>query len=120
TLQVAYLAEQVPEARVVLGHAGLGNFWPLAVQAAQRLANLYLLVCGPPPLALWEMAREVGVRRMLWGSDFPFGGLDAPAYALAKVRTLPLSDEERTWLLGRTAQALFPPLASAQAGARSQ
>lgn len=118
TLQVAYLAEQLPEARVVLGHAGLGNFWPLALQAARRHPNLYLLVCGPPPLALREMARQVGTHRMLWGSDFPFGGLDAPRYALAKVQTLPLAAEERAWILGRTAQDLFPRLASAQADAR--
>ncbi|NLE76276.1 MAG: amidohydrolase [Chloroflexi bacterium] len=111
TAQVAYVAEQVPTAKVVLGHAGLGNFWPLAIQAAQRFANVYLLVCGPPPLGLRQMAQKVGVRRMLWGSDYPFGGLEAPVYSLAKVQTLPLGDEETAWVLHRSAEALFPALA---------
>jgi len=54
----------------------------------------------------------VGVRRMMWGSDFPFGGLGAPVYSLAKVQTLPLGDEEKSWILHRTAEALVPALAT--------
>ena len=42
TLQVANLAELYPEAKIILGHAGLYDSYRNAVSAAKRLPNIFL------------------------------------------------------------------------------
>lgn len=70
SLQVAWLAEACPDARVILGHAGLMDFYRNAISAAKRLPNIYLCLCGPSIGDVRQILREVDNDRLLFGSDF--------------------------------------------------
>lgn len=54
---------------------------------------------------------DFGPRRLMWASDAPFqvvGGHDyAPSLALIRDQTPFLSDEDRAWVLSRTAESVF-------------
>jgi predicted TIM-barrel fold metal-dependent hydrolase len=67
-----------------------------------RMAHVYFDICGVAGLGKWEdkkqliatRIRQVGVKRILWGSDGAFGGGMTPAEALKAYRKLPLSKDE--------------------------
>ena len=67
-----------------------------------RVANLYFDICGVAGLGDWqakktliaERIREIGVSRILWGSDGAFGGGVTPQQALDAYRQLPLTGAE--------------------------
>ena len=77
TLQIAYLAERYPEAKVILGHSGMFDTWKSAVDACNRLDNLYLCISASPvggrarnlrpraprPAAVWFGLRSCAHRR---------------------------------------------------------
>jgi hypothetical protein len=72
TFQIAEVARWVPEATIVLGHAGLSDYGVAAAQLARDLPNLYLCVCGPR--AGWTpfLTQTAGAHKVLFGSDFGF------------------------------------------------
>jgi predicted TIM-barrel fold metal-dependent hydrolase len=67
-----------------------------------RVQQLYFDICGVAGLGHWqakkaliaERIREIGVQRILWGSDGAFGGGITPQRALDAYRELPLSPGE--------------------------
>jgi predicted TIM-barrel fold metal-dependent hydrolase len=67
-----------------------------------RMAQVYFDISGVAGLGEWEAKktviaariREVGVSRILWGSDGAFGGGMTPEEALRAYRELPLSKDE--------------------------
>lgn len=67
-----------------------------------RMAHVYFDICGVAGLGHWEdkkeliatRIRQVGVKRIVWGSDGAFGGGMTPAEALKAYRELPLSKDE--------------------------
>jgi hypothetical protein len=112
------LVAAVPSTRFVLAHAGGMNFrfWnvlPMTRTAESfGMANLYfdisatvLLVAGSPLAEefAWTL-RNVGIDRVLLGSDYPQLGLGPTAEALER---LPLSDDEKAAIRYRNARALF-------------
>ena len=52
TFQIAATARWVPEATVVLGHAGLADYCLPAAQLVRDIPNLYACICGPRPAAI--------------------------------------------------------------------
>lgn len=70
TLQIAYLAERFPEAKVILGHSGMFDTWKSAVDACNRLENLYLCISASPIGDVREICRRARPDRLLFGSDF--------------------------------------------------
>jgi hypothetical protein len=110
TLQVAYLAKLYPEATIILGHSGLNDFWRQAIKAALRYDNIYLLPCGAPVQGIAEMVETVGVDRLIWGSDFPFGGPGAVVYARHKIECLEIPDSDKQRILGENIMRLIPSL----------
>lgn len=59
-----------------------------------------------------RVVEAFGARRLAWGSNFPTSpGSLAEILATAKVGLASLSDEQRGWIFGRTAQQLYPGLA---------
>lgn len=68
----------------------------------ERVANLYFDICGVAGVGQWQAKksliaqriREVGVRRIVWGSDGAFGGGMTPQQALDAYRQLPLTRAE--------------------------
>jgi predicted TIM-barrel fold metal-dependent hydrolase len=67
-----------------------------------RIAHVYFDIAGVAGLGQWEgkkaviagRIRQVGVARILWGSDGAFGGGMTPEQALQAYRELPLSKDE--------------------------
>jgi predicted TIM-barrel fold metal-dependent hydrolase len=67
-----------------------------------RVAHVYFDISGVAGLGQWKekkaaiaaRIRQVGVSRILWGSDGAFGGGMTPEQALRAYRALPLSHEE--------------------------
>jgi predicted TIM-barrel fold metal-dependent hydrolase len=85
-LQIASLAEQHPDAQVILGHCGLLDLWRDAVNSARRLDNLWLQPTCAVPMVIKEACEAVGVERMLFGSDAGFGSREYIDYCLQKFR----------------------------------
>ena len=110
-LQIAYLAEQVPEAVIILGHAGLSDFPLEALTAARRCPNIYLCPCGVPLSWMRIFVKEIGVERIIYGSDYPFGGPASLYYYLSKTHALRLSPTDQELVLSGNIARLIPALA---------
>ena len=101
---VAQLARRHPDVTVIMPHlTGIGV---RGVLEAKPLPNLYLDTSGGPPEEhLIEYAVEhLGVRRVLYGSDFP---IRAPSVAIARVLGAQLSASEKRQILFGNAARLF-------------
>ena len=104
-----------PHAPIQIAHlAGAGGFDDLSVDSAlsvfisaiarrdPRMKNVYFDICGVAGIGQWqdkkalivERIRQIGVSRILWGSDGAFGGGVTPVQALGSYRQLPLTKEE--------------------------
>jgi predicted TIM-barrel fold metal-dependent hydrolase len=70
TYQVAAVARMVPEATIVLGHAGLADYVYPAGRLIRELPNLYGCFCGPRPGDLQYLIETAGADKILFGSDF--------------------------------------------------
>jgi predicted TIM-barrel fold metal-dependent hydrolase len=113
-----FLTEVIPRASHVsiqIAHlAGSGGYHDPSVDEAlsvfvdaiskgdPRMAHIYFDISGVAGLGHWEekkaviaaRIRQVGVSRILWGSDGAFGGGMTPEQAIRAYRELPLSHEE--------------------------
>ena len=67
-----------------------------------RMADVYFDISGVAGLGQWQgkkdliaaRMRQIGLKRILWGSDGAFGGGMTPAQALRAFQELPLSARE--------------------------
>jgi predicted TIM-barrel fold metal-dependent hydrolase len=104
-----------PHVPIQIAHlAGAGGFDDASVDSAvslfidaiarqdARMANVYFDICGVAGIGRWKekktliarRIRQIGISRILWGSDGAFGGGMIPAQALQAYRELPLTSEE--------------------------
>ena len=104
-----------PHVPIQIAHlAGAGGFDDPSVDSALsvfidaiarhdvRMANAYFDICGVAGMGRWkekralivERIRQIGISRILWGSDGAFGGGMSPVQALQAYRELPLTKEE--------------------------
>ena len=107
TFQIAALARWVPEAVVVLGHAGLGDYVHAAGQLMRELPNLYACFCGPKPGDLEYLVECGGPERLLFGSDFGFSDWRVLAERLDDVREANLDENTHAAVLYRSAEKLL-------------
>ncbi|MBN1488654.1 MAG: amidohydrolase [Phycisphaerae bacterium] len=70
TFQVAEVARWVPEATIILGHAGLADYVDAAAQLIRDVPNLYACFCGPRGGDLLHLVATGGADKVLFGSDF--------------------------------------------------
>lgn len=96
-------AREYPDVTFVLAHAGGGMFGSEALVAAQVCPNIYLETSWCPVYILKNFTREIGCKRLMFGTDNP----DNVGVELAKYRALHLPEEELSWCLGRTAETVF-------------
>ena len=98
-MDVAALAARHPKASIICGHTG--GQWELGIRAVRALPNLTVdLGGGDPTAGLVEMAvRELGARRVLYGSDVPGRSF---ASQVAKVLGADIADADRRLILGET------------------
>jgi len=128
--QVRRLAEKFPDVNIILDHLGrpdIADGPPYAnaatLFALAGLPNIYLKLtprtfgdvqAGKASATTFfpRVVEAFGARRMAWGSNFPAspGTLDE-ILATAQERLACLSEEDRAWIFGKTAQHLYPALA---------
>jgi hypothetical protein len=103
--QIALLAQQCPEAQIILGHMGGYYHVDDAIAAAERFDNLYLETSAMPfPHKISEAVRRIGAGRVLFGSDGP---VCSPILEIEKVRLAGLSDADTAQVLGGTLSRLL-------------
>ena len=78
TLQVVNLASRYPQARIILGHAGLIESCNEAIHAANKYPNVYLSLTGPSIFYLQKIIDETDKTKIMFGSDFGFGKSSFP------------------------------------------
>jgi len=100
-IQIAHLAGNGGYDDPSVDHA-LSVFVDAISKRDARMVHVYFDICGVAGLGEWEAKkaviaariRQVGVGRVLWGSDGAFGGGMTPEQALRAYRELPLSRDE--------------------------
>ncbi len=127
--QVAGLAKRFPKVNIILDHFARpdttdGPPYKNAVSlfALAAFENIYLKISPPiigrfskapsePTSFMEKVLAAYGAKRIAWGSNFPTSP-GSMAEHLAQVRKVlaPFSDDERAWILARTAQSLYPSL----------
>ncbi|MGH9469079.1 MAG: amidohydrolase family protein [Terriglobia bacterium] len=99
-----YLMAAVPEARLLMAHAGAQPFakgdWNRAIMAAQRHPNLYLETASSTIDAgfLEAAVSALGAEKIIFGTDMPL--LD-PWVQSAKITETRLSAEDKNLIMGR-------------------
>ncbi len=105
--ELAALASRHPAATLICGHSG--GDWEVGLRAIRPHSNIYADLAGGDPVAgLTEMAvRELGARRVLYGSD---AGGRSFASQLGKVFGADIRDRDRELLLGGNLRRLLEPI----------
>lgn len=101
------VAERHPEARILLGHAGITPAGvDEAIAVAEGHAHLMLEICGSQMTSalLRDMVDRLGAERVLFGSDFPF--IDQ-RMSLGRVICSDLGAGQRRDILSGNARRLF-------------
>lgn len=97
------LAVAYPQLPIILAHSGMMVLAGEAAQLAARHANIYLECSWTAGFLVRQWVQTFGASRLLFGSDHA----DNAATEITKIHTSGITDEEATWVLGRTAATLF-------------
>ncbi|MEX2561520.1 MAG: amidohydrolase family protein [Pirellulales bacterium] len=113
-LDLVALARRHPQANFVCGHAG--GTWELGIRAGRGTPNIAVETAGfDPTTGFLEMAvRELGARRILYGSDAPGRSFGSQ---LAKVLGANVSEADRRLVLGENLRRLLQPILEAKGSA---
>jgi predicted TIM-barrel fold metal-dependent hydrolase len=128
--QVTALAKRFPKVNIILDHLGRPDIADGAPYAKAQslfdlapLENIYLKLTprifddvrkGDASAGTFFplVVEEFGSRRMAWGSNYPTSpGALSEILATARAGLDCLSDEDRSWIFGKTAKLLYPSLA---------
>lgn len=109
--ELAELAAEHRDAKLILGHAG-GN-WEYGIRAVRHLPHVAVDLGGSDPTAGFvEMAvRELGAERVLYGSDIAGRSLSSQ---LAKVQGADITPQQRRLILGENLKRLLLPILKAK------
>ncbi|MCC6794495.1 MAG: amidohydrolase family protein [Candidatus Hydrogenedentes bacterium] len=110
-MELAELASRHPGAILICGHCG--GDWELGIRAIRPHKNIYAdLAGGDPTAGFTEMAvRELGVERVLFGSD---AGGRSFASQLAKVYGARITDDDKRLILSGNLKRLLTPILEAK------
>jgi L-fuconolactonase len=128
--QVRMLAKKFPKVNIILDHLGrpdvLDGMPYSNAKSLFDLADLSNIYLKLTPRIFGDVKKEqasaetffplvakvFGAHRMAWGSNFPTSpGTLAAILATAQGGLACLSEEDRRWVFGKTAQTLYPALA---------
>lgn len=101
------LADRFSDVQIVLAHMGHGHIVYIngALEIAYKHNNIYLETSGMPMHGkIKEAVCKVGVDRVMYGSDTPFGH---PAFELKKVEVSGINSYELEKVLSKNAIELF-------------
>jgi predicted TIM-barrel fold metal-dependent hydrolase len=107
TFQIAATARWVPEATIVLGHAGLADYCEPAAQLVRDIPNLYACVCGPRAGDVRHLVDVAGPEKVIFGSDYGLGDWLILEDRLDAVRFAGLTETESEAVLWRNAARLL-------------
>jgi len=105
---------EFPKLTLILAHLG-GAAWRQTLDVARKYQNAYFdcseviewagAPSAPTSRELAQLIKDVGPRRVMMGTDFPWYDLDR---TIQLVKALPiLSEEEKAWLLGENATRIL-------------
>lgn len=113
-LQIARLAREYPNLKVVSGHTGLNDLWPDALLAAKRYPNYYLSFCGSTTGQMQQIVDQIPPEQICVGSDLILGAKmefcddeDAMWFRWQAWRKVKVSDEGRDIIENQTAKKLL-------------
>jgi predicted TIM-barrel fold metal-dependent hydrolase len=106
-MELAELANRHPRARIICGHTGAD--WEIGIRAVRSCPNVWVDLAGSDPTAgMTEMAvRELGVERVLYGSD---AGGRSFASQLGKVYGAVIPADAKQKVLGENLKQLLLPI----------
>lgn len=96
-------AEEYPDLKMILSHAGFIFSSVDALIVAKHYKNVYLETS-------WSTAEDIGFFIKTLGADKVMFGTDLPTNVLVelgKLKALDLNDDERRWFLHKTAEKVF-------------
>jgi uncharacterized protein len=95
--QLAAVARDFPQAKIIIGHMGSGMFYD-AICVARRYDNLFVDISLQGAHAFKTACEEVGAKKMLFGSDSPYAN---PASVKRMIEEFPLlTASDRALILG--------------------
>ncbi|MCC6445539.1 MAG: amidohydrolase [Armatimonadetes bacterium] len=98
------LAQEFNGIKFILGNMG-GEEWHDAILACTRRVNMHLELSGEPTcIKIRQAVERIGMRRLLFGSDF---GPSNPALILGAMEEAGLTDEQKQAILYGNAARLF-------------
>lgn len=104
-LQITFLAEAYPEAKIIMGHMGGADFYVDMQSSNANIPNLYLETSLTCHVAYIEQGLRIANKdHMLFGSDFPFSSTKAE---MLKINQAYISDAEKAKIFGANAAVLF-------------
>ena len=94
-----------PDASFLAGHSGAGDL-EINIEEARRTPNLFLELTysAGTPWDVERFVREVGAKRVVWGSD---SILFAQSHQVGKVAVANLSEADKALTLGGNAMRIF-------------
>ena len=101
------LADAYPDVTIILGHMGHGHIVYIngSLDVASTHHNIVLETSGMPMHSkIQEAVDKIGVHRVIFGSDSPFGH---PAFELQKVKVSGLDAEQLSFVLAKNALKIF-------------
>lgn len=103
--QVEELAKKYPDAALLMGHCGYGE-WDVSIRVARDYPNVYLELTGAHDAngIIERMAAEAGSEKMLYGTDLPWFD---PHYVIGCILFARIDDEARHNILHRNAEKLL-------------
>jgi len=106
-LSIDDVAVDFPELVIVQAHGGRGFWYDQAFFLAKMHPNVYLEVSGLPPQKLLEYFPnlEDQADKIIFGSDWP--GIPGIKKNIEVIRNLPLKEETKEKILGRTAARIL-------------
>jgi predicted TIM-barrel fold metal-dependent hydrolase len=104
------VAVDFPKLRILLAHGGRPLWMHTAFFLIRRHANVYLDISGIPPKSLLTYFPRLDeiAHKTLFGTDWPGPGVADIQRNLEEFKALPLTEETRLQILGKTAAAIWP------------
>ncbi|MEC3885152.1 amidohydrolase family protein [Halobacillus sp. HZG1] len=93
---LATLIKKYPKTKFIIGHMGLGDVDQQAINIASKFSNVYLETSLAPLLSLKLAIKEVGVEKILFGTEFPLSDV---VVELEKIKRLPICESEKNLIL---------------------
>jgi len=104
--QIGNLARKFPEAKLILGEAGLKDLWLDALAVGIKYPNIYLCPAASPFSAVKEMISTIPIGKLLFGTDLGFSQKEEVLLEIEKIRLLPLTEKERRMVFSENIMTL--------------